>query len=147
METMDHKIFRLIRYYERLTGGRDPVKIAQAADIRIVILPLGKIAGNYKLINRKRWIFINDNIPVDSPLFEVVAAHELGHALLHRKENCAFIKNKTLLLTSGIEQEANKFAAYLLISDDMLQSYSGYTQSQFCTCTGYPKELIELRMK
>ena len=52
METMDHKIFRLIRYYERLTGSRDPVKIAQAADIRIVILPLGKIAGNYKLINR-----------------------------------------------------------------------------------------------
>ena len=147
METIEHKARRLIRYYERMIGSRDPVKIAEYANIRIAILPLGAIAGNYKLIKRKRWIFVNDNIPTDSPMFKVVVAHELGHALLHRKENCAFIKNKTLLLTSGIEREANQFAAHLLISDDMLQNYSGCTQSQFCDCTGYPKELIELRLK
>ena len=115
MEYIVHKIQRLIRYYERMTGSRDPVRIAEYANIRIAILPLGNIAGNYKLIKRKRWIFINDSIPIDSPMFKVVVAHELGHALLHRKENCAFIKNKTLLLTSGIEREANEFAAYLLI--------------------------------
>ena len=80
-------------------------------------------------------------------LFRVVVAHELGHALLHRKENCAFLKNKTLLLTSGIEREANLFAASLLISDEMLQDYTVYTQDQFCQCTGYPKELLELRLK
>ena len=147
MEAIDHKAKRLIRYYERLIGSRDPVKIAEYANIRIAIFPLGEIAGNYKLIKRKRWIFINDNIPADSPIFRVVLAHELGHALLHRKENCAFIKNRTLLLTSGIEREANEFAAHLLISDDMLLNYSGYTKSQFCNCTGYPKELIELRLK
>lgn len=146
MESIDHKTQHLIRYYERMTGSRDPVKIAEYANIRIAIFPLGEIAGNYKLINRKRWIFVNDNIPTDSPMFKVVVAHELGHALLHRKENCAFIKNKTLLLTSGIEREANEFAARLLISDDMLQSYSGHTQSQFCACTGYPEELIKLRL-
>lgn len=147
METIDHKICRLIRYYERMAGSRNPIKIAEYANIRIAILPLGSIAGNYKLINRKRWIFINDSIPADSPLFQVVVAHELGHALLHRKENCAFIKNKTLLLTSGIEREANEFAAQLLISEDLLQAYSGCTQSQFCDCTGYPMELIELRFR
>ena len=147
MESVDHKAKRLIRYYERMAGSRDPVKIAEYANIRIAILPLGEIAGNYKLVKRKRWIFVNDNIPTDSPMFKVVVAHELGHALLHRKENCAFIKNKTLLLTSGIEREANQFAAHLLISDDMLQNYSVCTQSQFCDCTGYPKELIELRLK
>ena len=147
MEAIDHKAKRLIRYYERLIGSRDPVKIAEYANIRIAILPLGEIAGNYKLIKRKRWIFINDNIPADSPMFRVVLAHELGHALLHRKENCAFIKNKTLLLTSGIEREANQFAASLLISDDMLQDYAGYTQDQFFQRTGYSKELIELRLK
>lgn len=147
MEAIYHKTKRLIRYYERLIGSRDPVKIAEYANIQIAILPLGEIAGNYKLIKRKRWIFINDNIPTDSPMFRVVLAHELGHALLHRKENCAFIKSKTLLLTSGIEREANQFAASLLISDDMLQDYTGYTQDQFCQRTGYPKELIELRLK
>lgn len=98
------------------------------------------------LIKRKRWIFINDNIPEDSPMFKVIVAHELGHALLHRKENCAFIKNHTLLLTSGIEKEANIFAAQLLISDDMLAEYIGCTKDKFCKCTGYPTELINLRL-
>lgn len=146
MESIDHKIQRLIRYYERLTGCLNPVAIAAAAGIRIAIVPLGNIAGNYKLIKRKRWIFVNDNIPTDSPMFKVIVAHELGHALLHRKENCAFIKNHTLLLTSGIEKEANLFAAQLLISDDMIEEYLGYTESQFCSYTGYPIELIRLRL-
>ena len=147
MENNEYKAKRLIRYYERIIGSRDPVRIAEYAGIRIAIMPLGEIAGNYMLIKRKRWIFVNDDIPNDSPLFNVVVAHELGHALLHRKENCAFIKNHTLLLTSWIEREANLFAAYLLITDDILATYSGYTQDRFCSCTGYPKELIELRLK
>lgn len=146
MENIEHKTKRLIQYYKRITGTCDPVKIAEHAGISIAILPLGEIAGNYILLKRKRWIFINDNIPLDSPLFRVVVAHELGHALLHRKENCAFIKNQTLLLTSGIEREANLFAANLLITDDMLQDYIGFTKEQFCSCTGYPMELIEIRM-
>lgn len=147
METIEHKTKRLIKYYERMTGTRDPLAIARYAGIGIIIAPLGNIAGNYKLINRKRWIFINENIPTNSSLFWVIIAHELGHALLHRKENCAFIKNKTLLSTSGIEREANNFAAHLLISDEMLKDFSGYTKEQFCQCTGYPEELIELRLK
>ena len=57
-----------------MTGGRNPVSIAEYAGIRIAILPLGEIAGNYKLIKRKRWIFVNDNIPTDSPLFQVIVA-------------------------------------------------------------------------
>lgn len=144
---MEYKIKRLIHYYERMTNSRNPVKIADFAGIRIALVPLGEISGNYILLKRKRWIFVNDNISTDSPLFRVIVAHELGHALLHRKENCAFIKNHTLLLTSGIERDANIFAAALLISDDMLKNYSGYTQEKFCACTGYPKELIKLRLK
>ncbi|OUQ17642.1 Zn peptidase [Lachnoclostridium sp. An14] len=146
MENIEHKIRRLIRYYDRMMGTRDPVSIARQLNIGIAIVPLGEIAGNYKLLKRKRWIFVNEDI-ADSQLFRVVVAHELGHAVLHRKENCAFIKHKTLLLTSGIEREANQFAAYLLISDDMLEEYAGCTEEQFCNCTGYPKELIELRLK
>lgn len=74
-------------------------------------------------------------------------AHELGHAILDSKQNCYFIRNKTLLSISKFERRANIFAAHLLISDEMLQNYNGYTQEQFCSCTGYPKELLELRLK
>lgn len=147
MESIEHKTKRLIRYYERMAGSRDPVTIAYHAGIRIAIVPLGEISGNYMLIKKKRWIFVNDSIPEDSPMFKVIVAHELGHALLHRKENCAFIKNKTLLSCSGIEREANRFAATLLITEELLEEYQNCTESQFCECTGYPKELIELRLK
>ena len=147
MESIEHKTRRIIRYYERMAGSRDPVKIAHHVGIRISTVPLGAISGNYMLIKRKRWIFINDSIPEDSPMFKVIVAHELGHAFLHRKENCAFIKNKTLLSCSGIEREANRFAATLLITEELLEEYQNCTESQFCECTGYPKELIELRLK
>lgn len=146
METFNHKVKRLINQYIRLAGTRDPAEIARSLGIRIAIVPLGNIAGNYQLLNRKRWILINEDIPPDSTFFKIVIAHELGHAVFHRKENCAFIKNRTLLLTSGIEREANIFAANLLITDDMLNEYAGYTQEQFCNCTGYPMELLKLRI-
>lgn len=147
MENIEKRIQRLTRYYEKITGTRNPLRISQQLGIQTAIVPLGEIAGNYQLLKRKRWIFVNEEIPKDSPFFRVVVAHELGHAVLHRKENCAFIKNKTLLLTSGIEREANQFAAYLLITDDMLKEYADCTQERFCACTGYPKELIHLRLK
>ncbi|MDE6221546.1 MAG: hypothetical protein K2G51_14175 [Lachnospiraceae bacterium] len=47
----------------------------------------------------------------------------------------------------NIEREANLFAAHLLITDDMLYDYTGFTKEQFCQCTGYPAELIELRLQ
>lgn len=147
MESFERKVRRMLNYYIRITGTRDPVEIAKSIGIGIAIFPLGNISGNYKLLKRKRWIFVNEDIPSDSPLFRIVVAHELGHAVLHRKENCAFLKSKTLLLTSGIEREANIFAANLLISDDMIQEYAGCTKDQFCAGTGYPKELIDLRLK
>lgn len=74
-------------------------------------------------------------------------AHELGHAVLHPKENCAFMSRHTLLLTSKIERQANLFAAYLLITDDMIEEYREYTREQLCAGTGLPIELIELRLQ
>ena len=145
MEDINRKIRRLVTYYTRLCGSRDPVAIAQFAGIGIHICPLGDIAGNYMLLKRKRWILINDSIDKDSPFFRVVVAHELGHALLHRTENCAFIKRHTLLLTSGFEREANMFAAELLIDKDLIAEYE--TTEQFCRGTGYPKELLDLKTR
>ena len=74
-------------------------------------------------------------------------AHELGHAVLHPKENCAFMSRHTLLLTSKIERQANLFAAYLLITDDLLLEYKSFTKEQFCSGTGYPIELLKLRLQ
>ncbi len=143
----NNDIKRIVAYYARLCGTNDPWKIAKTLGIHIAVLPMGNVLGNYRYLKRIRWIFINEDILDDEALLRVVMAHELGHALLHRKENCCFMAHHTLLLTSRVERQANEFAAYLLIADDMLQEYAGYTREQFCQCTGYPEELIELRLK
>lgn len=50
-------------------------------------------------LKNHRYIFLNPNLPEHE--MRLVTAHELGHAILHRKENCYFIKNKALLLNSN----------------------------------------------
>ena len=72
-------------------------------------------------------------------------AHELAHSIMHRKENCYFIRNKTLLLTSEIETEANMFAAELLIPDDLIYENPGMSKSQIARLAGYDERIMEFK--
>ena len=145
--TVEQKINHLVTRYTKLCGTNDPFKIAEMLNIHLIIEPLGNASGYYRCMKRIKFIFLNENIMENEASAKVVMAHELGHALLHRIENCCFMSHHTLLLTSHIEREANRFAAELLITDDMLKEFTGCTVEQFCSCTGYPKELMELRIK
>lgn len=137
------RVKRLVAYCIRKYGTSDPFEIADRLG---VLYQIGNCrhAGCYMFLKNHRYIFLSNQL--DSVEMRLVMAHELGHALLDRKSNCYFIRNKTLLLVSKLERRANLFAAHLLISDDTLQNYTGYTKDQFYRCTGYPKELIELRL-
>lgn len=75
-EKIRKKIKSIIAHYERMTGSRDPIRIAKFAGIGVVICQLGELSGFYKLIKRKKWIFINEDL-MDTDMFRVVAAHEL----------------------------------------------------------------------
>ena len=72
-------------------------------------------------------------------------AHELAHSIMHRKENCYFIRNKTLLLTSEIETDANMFAAELLIPDDLIYENPGMSKSQIARLAGYDERIMEFK--
>lgn len=138
------RVTRLVSYYRKMYDTSNPFEIA---DHLGVLYQIGncKHEGCYMFLKNHRYIFLSNQLK-DQEL-NLVMAHELGHALLDRKANCYFIRNKTLLLNSRIERRANLFAAHLLISDEMLDEYTGCTEDQFCACTGYSKELIELRLK
>lgn len=138
------RVKRLVAYCIRKYGTSDPFELA---DYLGVLYQIGncKHAGCYMYLKKHRYIFLSDQLK-DAEL-RLVMAHELGHALLDCKSNCYFIRNKTLLLVSKLERRANLFAAHLLITDDTLLECSDYTQDQFCRYTGYPKELIQLRLK
>lgn len=147
---MNRKISKLVEYLIKKYETNDPEALADCLNVTIIRMPLEDIvAGFYKMIKRRKYIFINTDIN-DEHFIYVVLAHELGHAIMHPKENCAFLKNHTLFLTSRLEIEANTFAAYLLISDQVIGEYMierQYTIDMMTRLLGYQKELIELRLK
>ena len=140
----NERIKRLVAHYTRLYNTSNPFELADRLG---VFYQIGncKHEGCYMFLKNHRYIFLSKNL--NHKEMHLVMAHELGHALLDRKSNCYFIRNKTLLLNSKIERRANLFAAYLLIPDEMFADYSDATKKQFCQCTGYPIELIDLRLK
>ena len=144
---MEKDISRIVNYYVKQCGSRDPFDIAEYLKVEMQIGPLGSRCGCYMYLKRHRCIFINDNLSESDK--RLVAAHELGHAILHQHENCYFMRNYTLLLTSKIEREANLFAADLLIPDEAIIEAidRGYTVRQLARMVGYCEEFVELRLK
>ena len=143
---MRNGIKRTVAYYREKFKTNDPFKIADSLGI---LYQFGNLdfEGCYMFLKNHRYIFLNQNLS-ESEL-RLVMAHELGHAILHPKENCYFIRNKTLLLNSKTEIDANRFAMELLLPDDIVLEYvdTGYTQEQISRITGYHEKLIELRLK
>ena len=141
---MDNKIQKLVSYYTRKFKTRNPFEIADSLGILYHIGDIG-CSGCYMFLKNHRYIFLNQNLSELEML--LVMAHELGHAILHRKENCYFIKNKTLLLNSKNEIEANLFAAELLIPDEIILENRDYTTEQLSRLLGYEQALVELKVK
>lgn len=141
---MRRDIKKIVAYYTRKFNTRNPFEIADQLGI---IYQFGNLnfEGCYMFLKNHRYIFINQYLPDQEK--QLVMAHELGHAILHRKENCYFIRNKTLLLNSKNEIEANKFAVELLIDNTFLEEHNYYTIGQIARLLGYHEKLIELRLK
>lgn len=76
----------------------------------------------------------------------MVLAHERGHAALHRKRNCYFLREKTLLLP-GIERETNISAAELLIPEETILEYPDYSTEQLARLLGYREQFVKLKLE
>ena len=131
---------------KRKFNTSDPFKLARALGIEVMVCDIGSRLGCYMYLKRSKCIWINESLEGNERTF--VMAHEVGHAVLHPKENCYFLRNQTFLNTR-IEREANAFAAELLIPDDAIleAKANSYTIDQLSRILGYEKELIELRLK
>lgn len=142
---MNDRVKNLVAYYKRKVGSNNPFEIADYLNIEVQTGDLGSCAGCYLYLQKHRCIFLNENL--FSYEKELVMAHELGHSILHQKENSYFIRDKTLLLTSKPENEANIFASELLIPNEILLEYWYYTTEQLASLLGYEQKFIEIRLK
>lgn len=121
----------------------DPYELASLLKITVKDAPLHEdIKGMYQYVDRNKFIYINSNLLYHTK--KSTCGHELGHAILHPKTNCIFLRDYTLFSPSKLEKEANLFAAHLLLTDDVIMQYDGFTYEQISCDTGIPVEYIKL---
>ena len=136
-------IKHLVAYYVRKFNTRDPFELAKCLNVEVLIGPLGSRAGCYMFLKNHKCIFLNEDLEEREMI--LVMAHELAHSIMHRKENCYFIRNKTLLMTSWMENEANTFSAELLIPDELIYENPGMTKSQIAHLAGYDEKIMDFK--
>ena len=142
---MSVDIKRKVNQLVRLFGTRDPFEMIKGMNVILVFYPLDGIRGFYQYFQRNNIIYIDETLSEHDKAF--VLAHEIGHMILHKKSNAIFMDSRTQFRTSKYENEANKFAIELLISDESLCEYSNCTIEQLSRIYGYHQKLIELRLK
>lgn len=134
-------VAKLVKRY----GTADPFSLADKLNIVVFNVPLGELQGFYMYLKKHRTVFLNSEIE-DIHLRRVVLAHEIGHAMMHTKINSYFMRKSTFFNTSKYEIQANRFAAELLISDELIENNSGMTATQIANLAHVPPELIKYKL-
>ena len=124
MKDIKSRVSKLVRRYKT----RDPFEMVKGMNVVLVYYPLVGIRGFYQYFKRNNIIYIDDSLLDSEKRF--VLAHELGHMILHKRSNAIFMDTRTCLKTSGFELEADMFAMHLLVSDEDIHEYDGYTIEQ-----------------
>lgn len=129
----------------RRQGTNNPFTIAgNYCSIDVLKTPMHpRIKGYYHYYMRNRIIYINSLL--DCGEQKAVCAHELGHALMHPNINVFFLKEYTLFSTNKYENEANLFAAELLLPDSAYLEYYGYSYEQIAGLEELPCELVRIK--
>ena len=126
-------------------GTRNPFEILRNLNVILVFYPLEGVKGFYQYFQRNNIIDIDERLDDNEKIF--VCAHELGHMFLHKKSNAIFMDSRTHLNTSKYENEADRFAVDLLVSDSVIEDHLDFSIDQFSRLLGYDKKMIELRLK
>lgn len=123
---------RLFRRYKT----RDPFDILSAMQINVFETDSFKALKGYCFLsNRIFYVGISGCLPEEEK--KVVAAHELGHIVLHKKLLSVAPMHDTMLyrMSDKTEYEANLFAADLLLDDeDVLNASCEEDQDYFSLC-------------
>ena len=121
----------------------DPFEIAEQQGVYTQVGPLGKIFGCCLTIAGERFIYINSDL--DTPTQKMVAAHELGHAVMHREDYFFFNWIPDTLYRNRAEIEAHTFAVELLVPDSVVLEHPGFTLNQLSALNGYAENFLKFK--
>ena len=135
------------RYYSNSDGLtlQQLYDIVEKLDIELYEESFTQLNGAYYNIERTKHIILDSGMDDIEKRF--VLAHELGHAILHRKENCFFKKKYTRLKVSYIEMEADEFAANLLLPQDIPIDLQELNAEQLAMLYEVPLELMQIKIE
>lgn len=107
-------------------------------------LPEGKKGRFFRDIFGNEYIYVSNELSDEEE--RIVIAHELGHLILHTHLNTSYYTDNHLLIKNKYEIQANKFAAELLITDDL--DISEYETMKELSCNlKVTEELIRLKFE
>ena len=127
----------------RKYSSRNPLEIVKNLNVILVYYPLRDVRGFYQYFQRNNIIYIDDELSENEQ--KVVCAHELGHMLLHKNFNALFMDTRTHFVTTKYENEANTFAAELLIPDSIILDNPGMTKNQIARIMGYEEKIMDFK--
>ena len=117
----------------------NPFEIARERNIRILHQPLKTTLGFYVRYRRIQNIILNDALPEGMQRF--VCAHELGHSILHADLNVPKLTRYTMFSRDKFEMQPNAFAVELLLPDELLREYEGYSIYHLVASYGVPQRV------
>lgn len=144
MKNIPLRVKNLVKKY----GTRDPFLLSSYLNLRIVYSEYSdSTKGYYINVKRNKFIVLNSRLTDDEK--RIVLAHEIGHAMLHSSKEVHFIRENTLFPKGRHENEANKFAAELLI--DLNEIDKCYIEDlsieQLASYLMVPQELIKIKFQ
>lgn len=133
-------------------GERDPFALCKSMGIKIIFQSMGNspnaVKGFFLESKRIRTITINSDLP--EVIQRIIAAHEICHAVHHRKTGIHAFHEMTMFdQTSEFEKDANLFAAELLLEDrDVLDVLNGdNTFFSAASILMVPAELLDFKFR
>ncbi len=127
MKNIRLRVKNLIEKY----NTSDPFQLCNKLGIIVLYNDLGNLKGYYKHPRGRKVIVINSLLSKFAQT--IVIAHELGHAILHSSSAAALMHKHILRYSNTMENEANKFAAELLLN--------GYDNDNIEYCDYYIDEI------
>lgn len=128
---------------------RDPFIIARELGIIIKYkyLSLDFPKGMFKKVLQRKFIILNMSRIINEVELRLVMTHELGHAIMHSSNSTFFLHDHTLYSRGKFENEANAFAAELLIDIDLIDELyiDSYSINQLALFYDVPIEFIKIK--